>query len=110
MSLGSPRGDGSDTLAVPPALPELGKVRCYWALMDSAMNYRYLDPVLAYHMKDVSALHSLIAALRPIRLSDHVVGLSKQAADSERSFTARRSRNVQRGNREYGGIRRDGET
>ena len=35
-------------------MPGLGKTRCYWAIMDSSMNFRYLDPVLQAHMHEVS--------------------------------------------------------
>ena len=35
-------------------LPGLGQTRCYWAIMDSMMNFRYLDPVLQSHMQEVS--------------------------------------------------------
>ena len=33
--------------------PTLGETRCYWALMDSAMAFRYLDPVLQEQMQEV---------------------------------------------------------
>lgn len=36
------------------ALPALGETRCYWALMDAAMNFRYIDPVLRTHMNEVN--------------------------------------------------------
>lgn len=39
---------------LPNHLPGLGQTRCYWAIMDSMMNFRYLDPVLQSHMQEVS--------------------------------------------------------
>ena len=36
------------------SFPGLGHVRCYWAIMDAMMNFRYLDPILQEHMQEVS--------------------------------------------------------
>lgn len=108
MSLGSPRGDGSDTLAVPPALPELGKVRCYWALMDSAMNYRYLDPVLAYHMKDVS-VGRVYSAAAPQQSVGTLLWLSRSKL-RPRTGSSSQSEEIEKravGNREHGGWESD---
>lgn len=43
------------------AIPGLGKTRCYWAVMDSNMTFRYLDPVLQSHMQEVSCVCDFIA-------------------------------------------------
>lgn len=43
--------DGSSST---PTYPALGDVRCYWAIMDASMNFRFLDPVLESHLREVS--------------------------------------------------------
>lgn len=49
-------------------LPEVGQIRCYWALLSGDLRFIYLDPVLAYHLDtqaDVLIGKSLLSFVHP---------------------------------------------
>lgn len=56
-----------DTSASSSSFPPLGAVRCYWAIMDASMNFRYLDPILQFHLQEVSATLSPDRSSRLLR-------------------------------------------
>lgn len=50
------------------SLPKVGQTRCYWALLSSALDFIYLDPVLAHHLHHQHELligKSLLAFVHP---------------------------------------------
>ena len=46
--------EASTSLNVP-----LGKNRCYWAVLDEQLRFRYLDPILTMHISEVSMLAAI---------------------------------------------------
>ncbi|PFH53050.1 hypothetical protein AMATHDRAFT_73596 [Amanita thiersii Skay4041] len=52
----------------PLPLPKVGQTRCYWALLNSTLDFIYLDPVLANHLEEQADLligKSLIQFVHP---------------------------------------------